>query len=208
MPTVRLTHGPSGWARMARRRFSVPPSSRLRSCSTNASSIRASGESANPFSSRSARSRFSVAMRTRSRSSDDLERVRIATENRLRALRDEKGFADSPEARMLEALVEQLRSLEDGGTLNLRRAMRAHPLGPWVKRTVGIGEKQAARLLAAIGDPTTYPERDDENELTGEILPRTVSKLWAYCGFHVIDGKRPRHTRGEQANWSNTAKMR
>ena len=56
---------------------------------------------------------------------------------------------------------------------NLTRMLSAHPLGPWVKAQKGIGDKQAARLLAVIGDPYI-------NEQTNE--PRTVSQLWAYCG--------------------------
>lgn len=124
---------------------------------------------------------------------DDLERTRIATENRLRSLRQIKGLAASPEADQLEGLLAGVARLEHTATLNLRRAMRAHPLGAWVKGTVGVGEKQAARLLAAIGDPAARTN---------------VAKLWAYCGFHVVDGKRPRRARGEQSSWSNTAKMR
>lgn len=124
---------------------------------------------------------------------DDLERVRIATENRVRSLSQVKGMEGSPEQQKMEQLAASIAALEHQATLDLKRAMRAHPLGAWVKRTVGVGEKQAARLLAAIGDPATR-----ENP----------AKLWAYCGFHVIDGKRPRRRRGERANWSNTAKMR
>lgn len=30
----------------------------------------------------------------------------------------------------------------------------------------------------------------------------TVSKLWAYCGLHVVDGKAPRREKGKKANWS------
>lgn len=114
---------------------------------------------------------------------DDLERTRIATENRLRSLTHEpvegerggwfgKGLSpDMAEVRQVERVLEGLRQLEHAAELDLKRAMRKHPLGAWVKRTVGVGEKQAARLLAAIGDP-------------GER--RTVSQLWAYCGYHVL----------------------
>lgn len=124
---------------------------------------------------------------------DDLERQRIATMNRLRALETAKGMPDSPEARFMLELGRQLEALEHGAELELKRAMRIHPLAPWVKRTIGVGEKQGARLLAAIGDPA---ERSNP------------AKLWAYCGLHVVDGRRPRRVRGVQCNWSNTAKMR
>ena len=107
---------------------------------------------------------------------DDLERVRIATENRVRSLRQVKGMDDTPEERRLDGLVGALAALEHGAELDLKRALRAHPLGPWVKQTIGIGEKQGARLLAAIGDP--YRRADS--------TARTVSQLWAYCGLHVL----------------------
>ena len=100
---------------------------------------------------------------------DDLESSRIANENRVRSL-VQMGAA-SKETDRLAVVVEQLAAIEHGAQLELCRALRKHPLGPWVKRTTGIGEKTGARLLAAIGDPA---ER------------RTVSQLWAYCGYHVL----------------------
>lgn len=103
---------------------------------------------------------------------DDLERTRIATENRVRSLRQAKGMEGSPEELRLLGMVDAIKALEHQAELDLRRALRQHPLGPWVKRTVGIGEKQGARLLAAIGDPASR---------------HTVSQLWAYCGYHVLN---------------------
>jgi hypothetical protein len=175
---------------------------------------------------------------------DDLERVRIANENRLRqltrAVEDsdgiERGFGlplTHPDVKRLAALVDGLATAEHAAELNLGRLMRAHPLGPWVKQARGVGEKQAARLLAAIGDPywNTLYDR-----------PRTVSELWAYAGYHVLrtghrsseahayaagpaltggnpgQGSTDAHNRsagvaatrarGQKANWSATAKMR
>ncbi len=115
---------------------------------------------------------------------DDAERTRIANENRLRQLTrseadsdgEERGFGldeSHPDVARLAALVDMLKKIEHQAGLNLNRLLRQHPLGPWVKAQKGIGEKQAARLLAVIGDPYV-------NEQTGEI--RTVSQLWSYCG--------------------------
>ena len=158
---------------------------------------------------------------------DDLERVKIANANRLRTLtRDTedsdgemRGFGldeSHPDVARLAALVGMLDKAEHDATLNLQRAMRRHPLGPWVKAQRGIGEKQAARLLATIGDPYL-------NGNTGQ--PRTVSALWAYCGLHVISaggdpghfscdsqhrpaGVAARRQKGQRANWSTLAKTR
>lgn len=175
---------------------------------------------------------------------DDLERTRIANENRLRQLTrdetdsdgEERGFGldeSHPDVARLAAIVESLAEIEHQATLNLARVMRAHPLGAWVKAQKGVGEKQAARLLAAIGDPYWNYLHD---------RPRTVSELWAYCGLHTLPaGQAARDTqngpaggdqaggdsdhapldtptravqvaakrrKGERANWSSAAKMR
>lgn len=113
---------------------------------------------------------------------DDLERVRIANENRYRTLTstDEFGFGltdDHPDIARLRALVDGLAQSEHQAILNVQRVMRNHPLGPWLKSAPGVGEKQAARLLAVIRDPYWNDLHD---------RPRTVSELWAYCGFHVM----------------------
>lgn len=142
---------------------------------------------------------------------DDLERVRIANENRVRQLTRsvedadglERGFGltlDHPQVAALQATVEGLAALEAGSALALKRAMRKHPLGPWVKATAGVGEKQGARLLASLGDPYW-------NSLHNR--PRTVSELWAYAGYDPDEnGVARRRARGQKANWSAAAKMR
>ena len=157
---------------------------------------------------------------------DDLERVKIASQNRLRSLTCDTPDADGvlrgsamplahPEVARLAALVQMVEAAEHQAVLNLQRAMRSHPLGPWVKAQRGIGEKQAARLLAKIGDPCV-------NATAGTY--RTVSQLWAYCGLHVVAGGDPgqaatdthcpaagvaaRRQKGQKANWSTDAKTR
>jgi hypothetical protein len=119
---------------------------------------------------------------------DDLEGVRTANENRLRQLTrsaedadgEVRGFGmteEDPAVAQLAALVSSLGQLEHAAVLDLQRAVRKHPMGPWIKAQRGIGEKQGARLLAAIGDPWWNDLHD---------RPRTVSELWAYCGYHTI----------------------
>ncbi|MCG7592431.1 hypothetical protein [Mycobacterium sp. PSTR-4-N] len=140
---------------------------------------------------------------------DDLETVRIANQNRLRQLTDAGPHGHglslhSGEVKRLASLVEHLEASEHQAVLCLQRAIRVHPLGAWVKNTHGVGEKQAARLLASIRDPYW----NDLHE-----RPRTVSELWAYCGFHTIEtapGARmaPKHRRGQRSNWNTLARTR
>jgi hypothetical protein len=119
---------------------------------------------------------------------DDLERSRIANQHRLRELTTDRVDSDGvrrgggippshPTAVRLAALVEGIGQLEHQAALNLGRLTRAHPLGPWITAQAGVGDKQAARLLAAIGDPYWHTLHD---------RPRTVSELWAFCGLHTV----------------------
>lgn len=179
---------------------------------------------------------------------DDTEGLWVANSNRLRVLTTPADKADADgvcrgfglteahhDVARLGAMVSTLEQLTKDATKHLEKVMRRHPLHPWVKAQKGLGDKQTARLLAAIGDPywNTLHER-----------PRTVSELWAYCGFHVLPadhptpdtqrpcvgrgqagvggdpgqgpsnthstaaGVAPRRQRGRKANWSEAARKR
>ncbi len=140
-----------------------------------------------------------VELKTMSDMLDDLEGIRIANENRIRSL--EQADIGGEEVDTLKESLAVLTKQEEAIIKGLQKSMRRHPLGPWLKAQRGIGEKQGARLLAALGDPLV-------NESGDEPVLRTVGHLWAYCGYHVIDGAAPKRARGAKANWSATAKMR
>lgn len=173
----------------------------------------------------------------------DLEQQRIASQNRLRILTttepDDDGImrgygltASHPDVARLAAIISALEAIEHEAELSLRRALRGCGLHPWIKQQVGLGDKQVARLLGAIGDPYWNLAED---------RPRTVSQLWAYAGLHVLPASQrssdahhasaggaqtsdPGHTvsdtqsgtagvaarrrRGHQSNWSTEAKTR
>lgn len=133
---------------------------------------------------------------------DDLEKARIAAFNRYRALTADavndhdsaKGMSsERPEAQRLLALAEALQALEHGAILELKRGVRQHPLwDAFGRQAVGVGEKQFARLLAAVGDPADRPN---------------PAKLWQYCGHG--DPERSRRVKGVQGlPYSPVAKMR
>lgn len=127
---------------------------------------------------------------------DDLEKSRIATENRIRALRDVKGLAGSPEEERLDSIAMGLAEAERKATNELKKAVKAHPLGEWIGGQLGVGEKQAGRLLGVLGDPYKRPG----------FPPRTVSQLWSYCGYG--DARSQVRRRGVKNNWNATLKMR
>lgn len=149
---------------------------------------------------------------------DDLERTRIANENRLRQLtgtsvdgdgiRRQRAYdpIDADVVR-LTALVGMVRDAEHKADLHLRNVMRRHLLWQgWAKDVPGVGDRQFARLLAVIGDPYLRETVTDDGQIT--TAPRTVSALWSYCGYRVEDGRGVRRSRGQQANWSTIAKTR
>lgn len=141
---------------------------------------------------------------------DDIEKARIAAANRVQMLTRTEEDKDgqvrgkglnlfNPTVESISALLEGLELLEKEAISDLQRAMKRHALGPWIKNQTGIGEKQMARLLGSIGDPywNSLHER-----------PRTVSELWAYCGYSVVDGAAQKRRKGQPCNWSLDARMR
>lgn len=148
---------------------------------------------------------------------DDLEEVRKAADNRLRALTTDHGLTPhNPDVQRLAALAEEVAGIEKRAVKNLQLAMRAHPLGDWQRSRKYVGEKQLARLLGAIRDPCWNDPYD---------RPRRLRELYAYCGMHVTDsdtsaqrsldghgfngaGVAPKRARGQKSNWNDTARMR
>lgn len=129
---------------------------------------------------------------------DDLERARIAMDGRVRSLEQVKGITEGPELARARALAAATLDLEHRAILDLKRAVRDHYLGPWIKTTVGVGEKQGARLLGALGNPRW-------NDADGRPR-RGVAELWQYAGHG--DPARSRRWRGEKVQFSPTVKMR
>lgn len=134
---------------------------------------------------------------------EDLERTRIAMEGRLRSLR-EMGAVGLSEVAAIEQSLEVLRRLEHEQELVLKRVVRRLPFHAWLRGTVGVGEKQAARLLGLVGPPNWRFDNVAE-----AWHPRTVGNLWSYCGYAVRpNGVAPARRRGEQVNYNPDARMR
>jgi hypothetical protein len=111
--------------------------------------------------------------------------------------------------------------LEHEAERDLTKILKDHPLYPWFKapERSGIGDKQGARFLAAVGDPYIRPsllmhgdEADDKAHDNGVEEParprRGPDELKAYCGYNVVNGESPRYRKGVKANWNPEARMR
>lgn len=168
---------------------------------------------------------FDPLLHTLASGLDDVESVRVAQGNRRGTLTrrgadvdgTERGFGldvNHPAVIALDVQLETLQTLDDKMTKALAKQLHSHLLYPWIKAQCGLGDKQVARLLAAIRDPYW-------NDLHNR--PRSVSELWAFCGLHVLGsdtsqsapdlhgvpaGVAPRRRRGQKANWSTDAKTR
>lgn len=155
---------------------------------------------------------------------DDIEDLRIASESRLRMLlRDEpdadgemRGQAlpiDHPDVVKARAIFQSIADLEIAQVKIVQGLTKKHPLhAGWVAVSPGVGEKQAARLLAAIGDPymaDRIMKTPQGKTLSVETGPRTLREFLSYCGYGVAsDGKARRRVKGEKSNWNVEAKMR
>ena len=137
---------------------------------------------------------------------NDLEDMRKRVDNRLRSLtRDDEWGHGIPEWHpdIQPALIaqQQITAFEQAAILNLKRAFRLlpPPLVTFVKNTVGLGEKTAARFIGTVGGLAWHPR---------EERPRTLGELYAYCGLHVVNGEAPRRRKGVQANYNIQARTR
>jgi hypothetical protein len=143
---------------------------------------------------------------------DDLERVRIATANRLRSFTEpveiasagiviDKGGAGTAEADALQAQLDAITLAEKSAVREIQRGMKRHPLADFVSGVKGIGEKTVARLLGSIGDPAWRYDME-----AGEMVPRTLSQFWSYCGYG--DAETQRRRKGVKSNWNAEARKR
>jgi hypothetical protein len=131
----------------------------------------------------------------------DIESARIAMANRVGAMAREEGasaVAGTPEVKRAHLILTALEDVEKLAIREVERLMRRHPLGPWVKATRGVGEKQGARLIAAIDDPLWNFAEDRPR--------RGPAELWQYGGHG--DPARSRLRKGHKVEWNPEVKTR
>jgi hypothetical protein len=124
---------------------------------------------------------------------NDIQGVRIAMEGRIRSLEQIKGQQGTTRHQRWLDHLKAVERAEDQAKRELEAEVKTLPFNDWIEANPGIGYVNIGRLLAATGDPA---ER------------QTPSQLVAYCGLHVVNGRRPRRTKGEQGNWNSIAKTK
>ena len=101
----------------------------------------------------------------------DLQKSRIALENRLRAINQQTSHQSQEEAKVLSSVLDDVVRMEK----SIPKAFQAYvvnsPVWLWLSGVKGIGVILAANLVSTYGDCSRFD---------------TVSKMWAYTGLHVI----------------------
>ena len=91
--------------------------------------------------------------------------------------------------RAIQALGGELKRLERQADRELLRMLEGMPIWKeWMRDVRGVGPRLAAGFVSEIFDIGRFA---------------TISKLWAYCGMHVVNGRAPRKMKGQQANWNS-----
>jgi len=111
-----------------------------------------------------------------------LQRVRIGLQNRL-------GRDGLYKEELLE-LCESIIGLEDRLDKEIEQTAKEHPIYHELLKIKGIGPKLASRLVAYI----------DIRKCN------TVSQLWRYAGYGVVDGKAERAKKGETRHYCGELK--
>lgn len=121
-------------------------------------------------------------LRVLAESYEDIQRVRIGIEHRVRAL----AIPLDPVAPSMASLADAERQLALAMRHSFRRA--APEVRAWVLDTPGLGEHLMARLLGVIGHPVLAQpyhwegEGEDRHLVEDPPYLRSVSQLWSYCG--------------------------
>lgn len=119
----------------------------------------------------------------------DVQKVRIAAEHRIRKA-GEHGLSEASVTVLMDWVNERMDKQEAELKAMVLKQIKDEPLwNDWLEGVKGIGPCIAGGLMAWVGDCSRFP---------------TISKLWAYCGMHVVDGRAPRRERGKKANWNAT----
>ncbi|HEY3175664.1 MAG TPA: transposase [Candidatus Polarisedimenticolia bacterium] len=120
------------------------------------------------------------------RSFYDAQKLRIEMGNRIAAQVRADTISPEWEGPLLRHSVA-LSDIESEIFDDISGLLEEVDIAPWLLSIRGIGPTLAGVLVSEIQDPGRFD---------------TVSKLWAYSGLHVIDGRGVRRERGKKSNWN------
>lgn len=142
---------------------------------------------------------FNLKNRVKTRSA--LMDYRKKLNQRLMQVQRSYGFGDKDElpeglsflAEDKQEAKEATGEAESAADKKLLEAARLVPEYQIMSEIMGVAKEgfSAAGAVAYIGDPQRFA---------------TVSKLWKYAGYHVVDGKAAKRTKGQQQDWNGKLK--
>lgn len=118
-----------------------------------------------------------------------VQKLRIANMNRDFAATE--GLDTNPPDDFLLEIVDDLLGIEKKLFGQMKRVVKHHPAWPWAGSVKGIGPTLSTKVLGLIGDIEKFP---------------TISKLWRFSGYAVIDGKIDRPVKGQKLVYNRTLK--
>lgn len=115
------------------------------------------------------------------RSMISIQRLRVAAQVRGSHLALQK--RNDPETEALRVEIEKTEEYVRG---RFKHLMSQHPAHPWFSRIKGVGPENIAKVIGFIDI-----KRAD-----------SVSSLWRYAGFHVVDGHAPKPVPGQKLDFN------
>lgn len=122
----------------------------------------------------------------------DLQKNRIELGNRIGAIERAVSAEGESESDVLAEVFEKAKDLEKSLVPIFKEYASGKPGSTWLLGVRGIGPVLSANLVATYGDCSRFGN---------------VSKLWAWTGLSVVDGKAQKRKAGVKSNWNAKAKV-
>jgi len=119
-----------------------------------------------------------------------IQKARIQFGNRLGAIERGDDESDDRQRNVLERYLKRFQDIEDELDADIKEQVAEYPIYEQMAAVKGIGPGLAAKLIAMIDI-----ERAD-----------TISSLWRFAGYAVINGERERPTKGEKLHYNSRLK--
>ena len=119
-----------------------------------------------------------------------LQKSRIQFGNRISAIERGSDQADGATNELITRWQERFDALEAEADRDIAALVKDRPIVKAMTQVRGVGFLLAAKVVAMI---------DIERAAT-------VSALWRYCGYAVMDGERERPTKGEKLHYNSRLK--
>lgn len=114
---------------------------------------------------------------------EDLQRLRISVHNRISSIEKGRSTASEKTLTRWKEIKERLKEDEESIAYLMQDDIQYHPIWPWLEQVKGIGPVTATKIIGVIGDIGRFP---------------TVSKLWAYMGYAVREGRAERSAKHQK----------